>query len=106
MFLSSPLAQVGEFDVELVPDLAVGVPRDADSAGLSQRLQSRRHVDPVAVEIVVLDDHVADVDADPEGDPPIFGDRLVTFRHLALDVDGESYRVDHAGELHQRPVAH
>ena len=80
--------------------------RDQDAAGLAQLLQARGDVDPVAHEVVALDHHVAEVDADAEHDAPVgrrlglaVGDRLL-HRHRAGD------RVDHRGELDDRPVAH
>ena len=51
-------------------DLIAHRARDADAAGLGERFQARRHVDAVAEDVVVLDDHVAQIDADAELDPP------------------------------------
>jgi hypothetical protein len=40
--------------------------RDADGTGLSKSLQPSRDVDPIAEQIVALNDDVADEDADPK----------------------------------------
>ena len=42
---------------------------DADAAGLRNSFKPRRDVDAVAKDIVVVDDDVADMDADPKFDP-------------------------------------
>ena len=47
------------------------LPRDADAAGLGQRLQPGRDIDAVAEEIAALDDDVAEIDADAQADPPV-----------------------------------
>ena len=47
--------------------------RDADTAGLSQRFEPRRNIHPVAENIVLLDDHVSEIDADAEVDAPLSG---------------------------------
>ena len=79
---------------------------DHDAAGLGQALQPRRDVDAVAVNVVALDDDVAEVDADPElgcaGPRP---DRHCA-GHVSLDLDRALHGVDYAGELDQRAIAH
>jgi hypothetical protein len=58
-----------------------------------------------AVDVVALDDHVAEIDADAELDP----DRLVHIRvvlpHRALDAKRVADRIDGAGEFDQQAVA-
>ena len=44
-----------------------------DAAWLRQRLEPRRDVDAVAIEVAALDHHVAEVDSDAKDDPPILG---------------------------------
>ena len=104
--LDGLLAAIVEGDVELALDLLVDVRRDADAAGIGQFLKARRDVDAVAVDVVALDDHVAQVDADAERDAPILGYLGVALGHAALDGDRAIDRVDDARELDQRAVAH
>src|SRR4030095_2287542 len=68
-------------------------------------LQTGRDVDAVAKDVVALDDDVADVDADAEGNAPILGypggavgDRLLHFNSTA-------HGIDDAGELQQQAIA-
>ena len=80
---------------------------DADAARLGQRLQPRGDVDAVAVDVVALDDDVAEIDADAEDDalgPPAAP--ALRRGHRLLDRDGALDGVDDAGELDQHAVAH
>ena len=79
--------------------------RDADAPWRCQPLEPGRHVDAIAVDVVAIDDHVAEVDPDPELDAVlrlevrvVQGDALL---HLDRALDG----VNHARELDQRAVA-
>ena len=38
----------------------------------SARVRPHRYVDAIAVDIVALDDNIADIDADAKNDPPVF----------------------------------
>jgi hypothetical protein len=93
-----------ERERELRLHLVVDVAGDADAAGLRQTLQARRHIDPVAQDVAVLDDDVADVDPDAELDAPVLGLGLLALGHAVLDHDGAFDRVDGARELDQRAV--
>ena len=57
-----------EGDIDLAANLPVGVVGDADAAGLSDSFKPRGNVDAVAENVVVIDDDVADMDADAEFD--------------------------------------
>jgi hypothetical protein len=56
------LAQVLELRLHLARHLIAYRARQRDAAGLGQRLQARGHVDAVAVDVVTLDDDLAEVD--------------------------------------------
>ena len=99
-------ADVLEPEVELVHGVVEGGARDADAAGFGKGLEPGRDVDAVAVEIVALDDDVAEIDADAELDAPSWRNVLVALGHAALDYGSAAQCVDDAGELDQRPVAH
>ena len=66
--LDALLAEILEVDVEPVADLIAHRRGDADAARLGQRLEPRRDVHAVAEDVVVLDDDVAEIDADAELD--------------------------------------
>ena len=66
--LDAALAAVGEKELRQGVDLIVHAPADADRARRRQRLEPGRDIDTVAVDVAVIDQHVAIVDADPELD--------------------------------------
>ncbi len=55
---------------------------------------------------VVLDDDVANVDADAIDDPFLFGDVGVMRADQVLDLDGTQDRLNRRGELDQKAIAH
>src|ERR1700731_1498563 len=59
----------------------------------------------IAEDVVVLDDHVAEIDADAKLYPPRRRDVRVASRHPALDLRGAQHRVGDAVELDQHAVA-
>jgi hypothetical protein len=65
----------------------------------------RCDVDAVAKDIVVVDDDVADVNADPEFDPEIVRHVGVLRGHASLDFPRAVHRLHRAGELDQHAVA-
>jgi hypothetical protein len=73
---------------------------------VSEPLKAGRDVDPVAVDVVALDDHIAKIDADAKFDALVFRHVLVALGHAALNRHGAFDRVHDAGELDQRAVAH
>ena len=78
---------------------------DTDPPGCRQTFEPRRDIDAVAVDVLVVDDDVADVEPDPEFDPPF--DRFIgiALGHLALDIDRAAHRIDNTGKLDEQPVA-
>jgi len=99
------LAEVLERVIEPVSDLIANDATDADLTGLGQRFQPRRHIHPIAKDVLLLDDHVAEVDTHPEVDPLIRLDRAVPLGHTTLELDGAAHRVDHTRELGKETVA-
>jgi hypothetical protein len=67
------LAHVFEGVIELVAHLIAHHPADADPARLGQGFKTCRDVDPIAKDVVFLNDHIAEINADPKPDAPLFG---------------------------------
>ena len=86
--------------------MVVGGAGDQHAAGLAQLLQPGGDVDAVAEQVVALDHHVAEIDADAEHDAPVGGRLGLALGDRLLDRDGAGDRVDHRAELDDRPVAH
>ena len=86
--------------------MAVNGLRDTDAARLGERFQPCGNVHAIAIEIVALDHHVAEVHADAQCDPPVFGDRLVGRAHRLLKRHRGLDGIHGAGELHENAIAH
>src|ERR1043166_9625745 len=92
-------------DIDLAADLPIGVIGDADPAGLCNALESRGNIDAIAEDVVVIDDDVADMDADADFDAAVRPDIRVLSRHAVLDFDRAARSIHGAGKLHQQAVA-
>src|SRR5438874_9127124 len=62
-------------------------------------------VDAVAVDVVAVDDHIAEIDPDPEFDALGRRDARAPFAHRFLHLGRAAHRVDDAAELDQHAVA-
>ena len=71
--LDAMAAERTVIEIELVPDLVVDGLRDADRAGLGERLEPRGDVDAIAKDVVAVDDDVAEIDADPQFETALGG---------------------------------
>ena len=98
------LADVFEGEVEPARGILLHARRDADPAGLGQRFEPGRDVDAVAKDVAVLDDDVADIDADTELDAGRRPARRHCARPSPLHFDGAAQRIDDAAELDEQPV--
>jgi hypothetical protein len=78
---------------------------DEHPAGIGQGFDPCRDVNTVAVEIVSLDDHVAEIDADAQLDAALRRDTRVPLGHHLLHLDRAAHRIDNAGKFHQQAVA-
>src|SRR5712692_6944391 len=90
---------------ELVSYLLMDSTGDADAAWGGEALEARGDVDPVAVDLFAIDDHVAEVDTDAELHPPLGWDIRVLRLQRGLDFDRALDGVDDAGELRDDAVA-
>ena len=79
--------------------------RNGHPAGFRDAFQPRRNIDAVAKNILALDQHVAEVDADPVEDALRLESALVAGRHLLLHRQGALDRCDHGREFNEHPVA-
>ena len=98
------LALIDEADIDPAFAILLDPRRHADTAGIRQSFETRGHVDAVAENVAILDDDVADIDADPELDPAVRRHIRVALGHAALDVDGAADGIDDGCEFGQQPV--
>src|SRR5208283_4784077 len=82
-----------------------GLSGSGSVAGIGQGLDPRGDVDAVTIDVVALDDHVAEIDADAQLDAVVCRDIRVPVGHRLLHRDRAAHRIDDAGKFHQQAVA-
>src|ERR1700733_3653561 len=98
-------AHIFEGPVDLSPDLPVGVVRQTYAARIGNIFQPCGDVDALSEDVVVVDDDVADVNADAKFDPPLLRRGGILLRQPALNLHRAAHRIDGAGEFDQHAVA-
>src|SRR5262249_45815026 len=86
-------AERAVIEIELVPALVVHRLRDADGAGLGERLEPRGDVDAITENIVAIDDHIAKIDPDPQLQAALWWEGIVNGARRPLHLDGATQRV-------------
>jgi hypothetical protein len=99
------LSQILKGEIELTPYLIPDDLADADPAGLGQSFQSSGQIDPIPVDVVFFNDHVAEIDADPKPDAPLSGHFILTLDHSALEFRGTAHRVHDTRKFCEQAVA-
>src|SRR5207245_3395880 len=99
------LADIGKFGLDFAAHLAERVLREPEATGLGDAFDPRRDIDAVAIEVVALDDHVAEIDADAQFDAVVCPDTSVPLGHRLLHFDRAAHRIDDARKFHQQAVA-
>src|SRR6516162_3296099 len=64
-------------EIELIPDLLVNSVGDANGARPSESLEAGSDVDAITEDVAAVDDHVAEIDTDPEFETPVGRDGVV-----------------------------
>jgi hypothetical protein len=79
--------------------------RNANAAGLCDPFKTRRNVNAVAEDVIVVEDDVADVNANPELNPNTRRHARVLIGYTLLYLHRAPCGIDGAGELDQHAVA-
>ena len=82
----------------------MNVARNANTTWIGQRLQTRRDIDTVAMDVVAFNYHVTKIDADAECHASVVWLMSVAFRHACLDFDGALDGIDDAAEFDQQTI--
>ena len=90
----------------LIPQAVVDAAGDRDPTRLRDLLHAGCDVDTIAVNVVVLDDHVAEVDSDTENDLLILGLAGIARGHPALNLDSALHGIEDTCELDEQAVPH
>src|SRR5215469_2065156 len=84
-------AHVLERKMELVAYLIAHDTADADAPRLRQGFETRRDVDAVAIDVFVINDDIANVQANPKLNTPLWRNLHIALGHLPLDIDSTAY---------------
>ena len=106
MFLSRCSPANSMRQVELALEMVIGGAGDHHPARFADLLQTSGDVDAIPEQVIALDHHVAEVDADAEDDPALGGHSTLLLRHALLHGDRAGHRIDHRAELRERAIAH
>ena len=93
------VAGVLETDVDSIANAFVDDRGNANAAGLGQRLEPRGNVDTVAVDVVALNDHITEIDSDPQHDLRLAQDFIRRRVVRALHRKGTIHGIDHAAKF-------
>src|SRR5262249_57124644 len=99
------LADVLEGKIELADSISAHASRYADAAGFGQPFKPGRYVHRIPEDVVILDHHVALVNADAELDALVRSRRRISLRHAGLHLGRTAHGIDHASKFRQQSVA-
>ena len=105
MFLDPDFTAILEREPKAVLHLIARATGEADSTRRCQLLQPRRNIHTVAVEVVSLHHHVAEVYADPKFNPRLGRQIRICLINELLNFQGTAYGFHHACELCQKAIA-
>jgi len=96
---------VGEFGLQIVGNFFVRLARHGNTASGGDFLQSGGDVDAVAEDVIAVNDHFTDVDADLQQRAPVFGQGGIALNHAFLHGDGGLDRRHHGAVFDQQTIA-
>ena len=93
------LAYVLEGQIELIAHLVADLARDAEPARFGEAFEARRDVDAIPIDVIAVDDDIAEIYADTELDSAVGRHLHIALRYAALHVDGASQRIHDTREF-------
>ena len=93
-------AQILEEEGQPVARVLVDRIGDEHAARIGEGFDPCRDVDAVAIKVVALDDHIAEIDADAQFDAIVRSDTGVSLGHRLLHLDLAAHRIDDASKFH------
>ena len=100
----SLLAEIYKVAIELASNLIMYNPRDADGLGLRQSLQTHCDIDNVSVNVVLLDDNIAEIYPDAKFNALVIRNGDTTQPHFVLQYQGAGDCFYNARKFHQKTV--
>jgi hypothetical protein len=103
--LDVAVSHVLEGAIDPIAHLVAHNPADTDAPRFRQPLQPCRNIDAVAKDVVLFNNHIAEVDPDAEPDPTFFWHVRFAVNHPALDLHGAADGIDDTRKLRKQTVA-
>src|SRR5262249_25699278 len=100
------LAQIDELSNHPALALFIDRSRYTNPPRLGHRLETRRDVYADAQDLLAINQHITDVDTNPEQDTLIVGDAIVPWGHQSLDGNRAFHGAYHRQEFQEHAVAH
>ena len=85
--------------------MVVHCPGNANATGRCERLQTRSDIHTVAEDVVLLDDHVAEIDADAKPDASLVWHLRFAVNHASLHLDRTAHCINDTRKFRQHTVA-
>jgi hypothetical protein len=98
------LSHITTGDLNFAPDLSIGIIGHADPARFGDALKASGDINAITEDVVVIENDVTDMNADPEFDPLIRRHGGILLGHASLDFNRTAHRIDRAGKLDQYAV--
>ena len=95
-----------EAESKLLLDFPGDFAGNTNAAGVGELFEPCGDVDALAIAVVALDDHFAEIDADTDPNALVFGKVGIALGHAALQADSAFDRIDDAAEFGEHAVAH
>ena len=99
------LAQILKSKVEPIADVISSGCRDDDAARLRNAFKLCRHIDVIPIDVVGLDDHVAEIDAHAKLYAAVVRHTCIAHSHSLLDRGSTGDSVHDARKVRQKSVA-
>ncbi len=92
------------FRIDTSFDLSERIFGKANTAGFRQTFDPGRNIYPIAKDVIGLNDHIADIESDPELDPLVTRDHGIPSPHARLNGNCTPHRIDDTRELGQQTI--
>ena len=97
-------SSIFEHSIQSIPHIVIHSARNADAARRSNLLQARRDVDAIPENVVTIDDDIAKVNANAQGDSAFLRHARAAFGHGDLHVNHTTHSVNNAGKFQQEAI--
>ncbi|HXG81480.1 MAG TPA: hypothetical protein VNJ05_06740 [Sphingomicrobium sp.] len=99
------VAQILKREIELVANVLTHRAGNGNSTGFCDPFKPRGDVHSIPEDVVIIDNHVAQIDSNPEFDAAVIGNPDIAGAHFPLNFGRAFDRIHNAGEFDEHPIA-